>query len=147
MSLLLQPAEILLIGDFLLDLIEGSDGCPVILHWVVQSGAEDVYHRFATETPQTLAVRAHVTPVANHNVSGRPVARNATADVQDGDTVFLFRPGVDLTNKPRLWFEVPGMGNYVPEAKPPLGADPHVVLFPEATRMVQEIYCSPKRGV
>jgi hypothetical protein len=116
------------------------------MHWALETGPKDIYGRAESVTWTTQTVRAHVAPVANHNVSGRPVTRTKEADVQDGDTVFLFEPTVDLSGKPQLWFEVVGLGNYVPESKPPQGADKHYVLFPSATALVQEVYCNVKRG-
>lgn len=142
---MVSPAELLVIEQDYKSLIQGPDGCDVVLHWMVETGTPDVYGRAPSQVATTLTVRAVVEPVANRNVSQRPVTRTKDADIQSGDTIFLFLPSVDLTGKPQLWFEVAGLGNFVPEAKPPLGADKHIVLYPSARKFVQEVYTSPKR--
>lgn len=142
---MLLPHEIEVIRRDFCDLIRGPDGQDVILHWVDQEGAVDEYGDAAAETDMTETVRAHVAQVANHNVSVRAVARERGIDVQTGDTVFLFLPDVDLSDRPGLWIEVEGLGEFTPEAKPALDAHAHSVLAPSGQKMVQEIYCRVRR--
>lgn len=132
-------------GDF--DrLINGPDGADVILHWTQGSGAQDVYGRQVSEIEVTAAQRAHVSPVTNHNVSVRAVQRQRVADLQTGDVVFLFPASLDMSPMTGLWIEVPGMGNFTPEAKPTVNeAHAHAVLFPSGNKFVQEIYARVKR--
>lgn len=144
--MLLQPHEINAIRQDMKRLIDGPDGADVILHWLTSSGTPDVYGRPTTETEVTAGVRAHVQPVTNHNVSVRAVQRQLVTDLQTGDVVFLFHDSLDLSNKNGLWVEVPGMGDFTPEAKPvPTAAHAHAVLFPSGQKFIQEIYARVKR--
>ncbi|OHB80552.1 MAG: hypothetical protein A2W31_06880 [Planctomycetes bacterium RBG_16_64_10] len=142
---MVSPGELEIIRQDFMRMMNGPDGVDCVLHWVVETGTKDVYGRAPSEVATSLTVRAHVSPVVSRNLSERPVTREKPSDTQSGDCWFLFLPSVDLTGKPGLWFEVMGLGSYVPEAKPPLGADKHLVLFPSAHQFVQEVYCSPKR--
>lgn len=139
---LLNAAEMEIIRQDFLRMIYGPDGTNVVLHWMTESGTPDVYGRYPTQVAATLAVRAHV---ASHNVSNRPVTREKLEDVQEGDTVFIFDTTVVLTGKPQLWFEVAGLGNFVPMAKPPTAAHAHAVLFPSSRQFIQEVYAMVKR--
>lgn len=145
MTTFLQPDELEVIrGDFA-DLVNGLDGCDVILHWYERSGVADIYGRKATETEQTETVRAHVEQIANQNIIGRPAGKERLTDVQQGDVIFLFLPDLDLSNRDGLWFEVAGLGSFAPDAKPPVDAHARTIVNPSGQTLVQEVYARLKR--
>jgi len=141
----LQPHELRQIQIDHGALIDGPDGCNTTMHWTEVTGMPDEYDNYPTEVEMAEVVRCHASPVSNHNVSVRAVQHQRTNDQQTGDLVILLKPDVDLSNKRKLWFEFSGLGNFTPEAKPPIAAWSHDVLHPSGQRFVQEIYCRPKR--
>lgn len=142
---LLLPHEIGVIQQDLAALVNGPDGCDVTMHWVSGDGAADVYEDQAVTVELEEVVRAHASPVSNHNVSVRQVQHQRIADVSKGDMVLVFLRDVSLVDKPGLWFEVPSFGSFVPELKPPTQSWSQDILNASNNSFVQEVYCRPKR--
>jgi hypothetical protein len=129
---LLQPHEIGVIQQDICALVNGPDGCDCTMHWVSGDGPLDIYEKPAGEVEVVEVLRAHASPV-----DGRQVQRQRVADLPNGDLVLVFLPGVTLSGRPGLWFEVPGFGEFVPELKP--------VTQNVAGPLHLEVYCRPKR--
>jgi hypothetical protein len=136
---LLQVQELNIIRQDIARLINGHDGCNVILHWDDEAGDEDEYGESEESSEHTETVRAHVSPVSNHNVSVRSVQSQREGVVESGDFVLLFLPEVDLKRK-NLWFEVEGVGNLIPELHPPIMNFNRSPLYAGNTSLCQEIY-------
>ncbi|MBE7466758.1 MAG: hypothetical protein HS116_25085 [Planctomycetes bacterium] len=135
----LQPHEMDLIRRDFQDLLAGLDATPVTLHWVTGSGPKDAYGRYAEEQAHTLDVRAVVNPPDQ-----RAVEKQAALDLKTGDTIFLFPSDVNLDLE-GLWFEVPSLGDFVPDAHTPVAAHTQPVLLASGERFAQEVRARPKR--
>jgi len=139
------PHEINQIKRDVREMIYGPHGYDVVLHWLEVSGDQNSYGEYDTETPATETVRAAVHMVTDRNASSRPLQTDHSAELQSGDADFIFDPTLDLTGRRGLWFEVAGLGDFVPDAKPPLGANTRVNLIPNGHTFAQEIRARPKR--
>ncbi len=137
----LLPGEKMLIRRDLLEAVRGEQGCDVVLHWVEEAGSKDVYGKSTEETAQTLTVRALVFPASQRADRAKDVERRSQADNHIGDVSICFLPEVDLANKKGLWFEVPGLANYVPDAKGLLAVTPSSPFFVSGQPMIREISC------
>ena len=141
----LQPHEMELIRLDYNDFLHGLDSTSVIVHWLDQSGTPDRYNNYTTEEEKQEEVDAVVMPTSQRADRARDVERRPPADQQVGDVLIAFDEDYDLASKANIWFEVPGLGNYTPQAKPPLAAHAHLTLYPSAQRYVQLIPCGLKR--
>ena len=141
----LRPADMELIRRDVSSAVNGSLGTPVVLHWVQESGTANIHGR-KTEVAKTQAVRAVISPLSEADVK-----RLGPATAQEGDCFFLFDGTLDLKtdadSQPRksLWFEVSGLGSFVPEERSMQAAHMHTVIYPNAQRLMQEIFCKVKR--
>lgn len=141
--ILLTPGEIALIQRDYQSLVTGPDGADVIVNWIVRSGQPDEFGRYSSETPMTGAARAYITPPTSRDVTERQASNAKVADQQTGNLIFHFLPDVDLSGE-AIWFHVEGLGDFVPEAKPPLANWKRDVIFSGGQRFIQEIYCRAK---
>lgn len=142
--MLILPNEIAQIERDVADMVNGDDGANVIIHWKEKSGQTDEYGKAATEVDCSDVQRAHVTMVSNPTGVTRQVQRETNQDVQSADVVLVFNQKIDLT-RAGLYFEIPKVGNFVPEAKPPTGGSSRPVLMLAGDPIMTEVYCRLKR--
>jgi len=130
-----------------IDLIAGEDSMDVIIHYLDKSGTEDTYGRFSSEIDREIrGHRALVAPLSQRADRSREIERKPAADQQWYDVAIMFLADqVDLEGKEGVWFEVPGMGNYVPDAKPPQNAGPHFPIPLESYKFFRVFICHMER--
>jgi len=125
----------------------GEDGMDVIIHYADKSGAVDTYGRSASETDREAAqIRAAVAPLSQRADRSKEVERKPVLDAQLYDVAILVSAEkVDISGYEGVWFEVPGIGNFVPDAKPPQDASPHFPIPLEARKFFREFICHLER--
>lgn len=135
------PAERLQIQRDLKEMVRGEQGCNITIHWTEEEGAKDEYGRSATQTEASETVRGVVFPAAQRADRARDVERRAIIDQQMSDVSICFTPEVKLKGRKGIWFEVIGIGNYVPDAKGLLAINQASPFFISGETFIREISC------
>lgn len=140
----LLPHEREQIGRDFNDLLNGEDSYEIIVHYLEQSGTQDAYGRWSSELDYEFTTRALVWPTSQRADRAANVERKADVDTQLEHCTIILSTEVDLENKEGVWFEVPDVGNFVPQAKPPLGGGHRMPLPLEKKKLVREFACGLK---
>lgn len=135
------PAERLLMKRDFTEFIRGEQGCDIIIHWTEQEGAVDEYGRAQTEEELTQTVRGAVFPASQRADRARDVERRPSFDQQYSDVSICFLPDVILKGRKGIWFEVPNVGNYIPDAKGLLVISQSSPFFVSGETFIREISC------
>jgi hypothetical protein len=137
----LQPYELNQIRRDFNDLMNGLDGCEVIVRWLTNPGPRDPVY----DDDQTGVLTSLTTRGVMNIFKAKDIKRLGFADVLEGDGVLMLRKSVDLAGKDALYFEVTGLGNFTPQTMPPSVAAQYAMLFPNAEQFVQWVFLRPKR--
>lgn len=135
------PAERLQIQRDLKEMVNGEQGCNITIHWTEEEGAKDEYGRSATQTEVTEIVRGAVFPASQRADRAKDVERRPMVDHQIGDVSICFTPEVQLKGRKGIWFEVVGVGNYVPDAKGLLAISQASPFYISGETFIREISC------
>ncbi len=143
--MLLRPKDLKAFIHEHRSLILGRDGCDVVMHWVEVSGTANSYGRTPITIEHSAVVRAWIDPVPKFSMAERQAERLGPVDVQNAPRLFCFLPEQDL-NLNGLWFDVSGLGQYIPQAKEtPESMTSRNMMIPSNVGIIKGLMCTPKK--
>ena len=142
----MDPAALNLIANDFVDLLNGSDACPIVMTW--ESGTPDARYPgkwIGTPTTHGQALRGMVVFARAYRVQSGHIARGVIgrrfAEIPEADVALLIPDTISMKGLVNVVFTVTGMGDYHPVEKAGEDLSQYAVMFLAGQAMVQLVFC------